>query len=130
RLTGHAVRVDNDANLGALGESMRGAGIGFNPVFYITLGSGVGGGLVVDGKIYHGANPGEAEIGHVRLDRQGTTVESRCSGWAVDQRIRRLQSSGSSSLLGQLGADSPGAEARHLPRALQGNDPAAQLILK
>ena len=70
--------------MAALGEAMRGAGVGFNPVFYVTLGSGVGGGLVVDGRIYHGAKPGEAEIGHVRLDRNGTIVEARCSGWAVD----------------------------------------------
>src|SRR5262245_54143100 len=68
-LTGRPVRVDNDANMGALGEAVRGAGVGFNPVFYVTLGSGVGGGLVLDGKIYHGAKPGESEIGHVRLDR-------------------------------------------------------------
>src|SRR5262252_413372 len=80
KFTGVQVIVDNDANVAALGEAKRGAGVGFNPVFYVTLGSGVGGGLVVDGKIYHGATPGESEIGHVRLDRVGTTVESRCSG--------------------------------------------------
>ena len=74
--------MDNDANVAALGEAVHGAGRGNNPIFYVTLGSGVGGGLVLDGKIYHGAIPGEAEIGHVRLDRDGTTVESRCSGWA------------------------------------------------
>src|ERR1051326_711843 len=90
RLTDRPVRLDNDANLAALGEATRGAGIGFNPVFYVTLGSGVGGGLVVDGKIFHGALPGEAEIGHVRLDREGTTVEARCSGWAIDAKIRQL----------------------------------------
>ena len=48
-LTGAAVFADNDANVAALGEARRGAGIGFNPVFYVTLGSGVGGGLVVNG---------------------------------------------------------------------------------
>src|SRR5882672_1590045 len=73
------VFVDNDANVAALGEATRGAGVGMNPVFYVTLGSGVGGGLVVEGKIYHGATPGESEIGHVRLDRGGATVESCCS---------------------------------------------------
>jgi glucokinase len=52
----------------------------------VTLGSGVGGGLVVAGEIYHGARPGEAEIGHVRQGRDGTIVESCCSGWAVDKR--------------------------------------------
>src|SRR5437899_5259225 len=86
------VFVDNDANVAALGEARHGAGAGFNPVFYVTLGSGVGGGLVADGKIYHGSPPGEAEIGHVRLNREGATVESRCSGWAVDARIRELKS--------------------------------------
>ena len=128
-LTGSPVRVDNDANLGALGEAGRGAGTGFNPVFYVTLGSGVGGGLVVDGKTYHGDQPGEAEIGHLRLDRQGTTLESRCSGWAVDARIRELKTNGSSSLLCELIGEVKGSEAKHLARALQQKDSAALGIL-
>src|SRR2546427_3458840 len=99
RLIGVRVAVDNDANVGALGEAAYGAGIGFNPVFYVTLGSGVGGGLVVDGKIYHGATPGESELGHVRLDRSGTTVESCCSGCAVDAKIRALKTSDPDSVL-------------------------------
>jgi glucokinase len=130
RLTGTPARVDNDANMAALGESMRGAGIDLSPVFYVTLGSGVGGGLVVDGKIFHGARPGEAEIGHVRLDRQGTTVESRCSGWAVDAKIRRLITSGTPTLLRRLVGDFNGGEARHLAAALREKDAAAQLILE
>ncbi len=123
------VRVDNDANVGALGEASCGAGVSLNPVFYVTLGSGVGGGLVVDGKIYHGATPGEAEIGHVRLDRQGTIVEQRCSGWAVDARIRELKNSQPGSLLARLASQEPGGEARHLPKALMQGDPAAQGVL-
>jgi len=128
-LTGRPVRVDNDANMGALGESARGAGVGFNPVFYATLGSGVGGGLVADGRIYHGAKPGESEIGHLRLDRTGTIVEARCSGWAVDKKIRQLTASGSSSLLSQLVGETSGGEAKHLGRALQEKDAAAGRIL-
>ncbi len=128
-LTGKPVRVDNDANLGALGEAQRGAGTGFNPVFYVTLGSGVGGGLVVDGKAYHGAQPGEAEIGHVRLDRQGTTVESKCSGWAVDATIRQLNKRNSKCLLSRLTGEAQGGEAKHLVRALAEHDPAAERIL-
>ena len=88
QVAGAPAVVENDGNVAALGEALRGAGVGYNPVFYVTLGSGVGGGLVVDGRVYHGAKPGEAEIGHVRLDRNGTIVEGRCSGWAVDRRIR------------------------------------------
>jgi glucokinase len=128
--TGLPVRVDNDANTAALGEAVCGAGSRFNPVFYVTLGSGVGGGLVVDGRIYHGAAPGEAELGHVRLDRAGTIVEARCSGWAVDAKIRALNATGSASLLCQLARASLGGEARHLGPALAANDAAASRILE
>lgn len=127
--TGRPVRVDNDADVGALGEATCGAGEGFNPVFYVTLGSGVGGGLVVDGLIYHGATPGEAEIGHVRLNREGTIVEQRCSGWAVDARIRELKNADPGSVLAKLAARDPSGEARHLPTALKQKDPAAQRLL-
>lgn len=123
------VRVDNDANVAALGEARLGAGRGRNPVFYVTLGSGVGGGLVVDGEIYHGASPGEAEIGHVRLDRTGATVESRCAGWAVDRRIREHIVRQPGCLLARLvGAESRG-EAAHLGTALAQGDAEAGRIL-
>ena len=129
RLSGLRVCVDNDANMATFGEALHGAGVGLNPVFYITLGSGVGGGLVVDGRIYHGAKPGEAEIGHVRLDRKGTIVESRCSGWAVDARIRELKTADPASLLAKLVGDSAGGEARYLVTALRQGDGAARRIL-
>jgi glucokinase len=124
------VFVDNDANVAALGEAFHGAGNGSNPVFYVTLGSGVGGGLVVDGHIYHGAKPGESEIGHVRLDRAGTILESRCSGWSVDARIRALKETNPASVLCQLMSGPPGGEAKHLTAALQRNDAAAREILR
>lgn len=130
KLTGAPVFVDNDANVAALGEAIHGAGRGANPVFYVTLGSGVGGGLVVDGRIYHGATPGEAEIGHVRLDRAGTIVESRCSGWAMDAKIRTLKTTDPSSILCRMVNNQTGGEARHLPAALAQNDAAAHRILR
>ncbi|MBI4324195.1 MAG: ROK family protein [Chloroflexi bacterium] len=130
KLTHAPVRVDNDANTAALGEARSGAGKNYNPVFYVTLGSGVGGGLVADGRIYHGATPGEAEIGHVRLDRQGTIVEARCSGWAVDARIRRMRLQEPQSALSRLAGDAAGGEARHLSAALKQGDPAARRVLR
>lgn len=123
------VHVDNDANVAALGEARCGSGVGCNPVFYVTLGSGVGGGLVVDQNIYHGAPPGEAEIGHVRLDKAGTILESRCSGWAVDQRVRAFVTREPRSLLAQLVGSTPGGEAKQLGIALARNDGAAGQIL-
>lgn len=128
-LTGKPVIADNDANVAALGEACRGAGRGFDPVFYVTLGSGVGGGLIREGSIYHGAPPGEAEIGHVRLDRQGTIVESRCSGWAVDARIRELNRVRPESVLTRLCEGSTGGEAKHLRAAIEQGDTAARRLL-
>jgi glucokinase len=124
------VHIDNDANLGALGEAACGAGAGFNPVFYVTLGSGVGGGLVLDGKVYHGAPPGESEIGHVRLDRSGTLLESRCSGWAVDAKIRAAIARNPDSALAQCVGRASANEAKFLNAALAQKDPLAWAILE
>lgn len=124
------VYVDNDANIGALGEAFHGAGRGFNPVFYVTLGSGVGGGLVVDGKIYHGAPPGESEIGHLRLDRAGTLLESRGSGWAVDAKIRAAVAKHPGGILASCVGTAGAHEAKFLGAALSRNDPLAAAILE
>jgi glucokinase len=129
-LVNAAVRIDNDANVACLGEAVLGAGRGRSPVFYVTLGSGVGGGLAVDGKIYHGARPGEAEIGHVRLDRQGVIVEERCSGWAVDGRIREEVARERDGILAKLCKGMNGGEARHLAGAIARGDELAKRILR
>jgi len=122
--------VENDANAAALGEALYGAGVGFSPMFWINIGSGIGGGLVIDGRLYHGASPGEVEIGHVRLDRDGTIVEDRCSGWGIDRRIVEETGKQPDSALARLvAAAPPGCEARHLGDALAQNDPLAQRIL-
>ena len=124
------VRVDNDANVASLGEAHHGAGQGHRAVFYVTLGSGVGGGFTVDGHIFHGAKPGESEIGHVRLDRKGTIVEDRCSGWAVDRKIRALIKREPKGALARLADGQKGGEARHLGAALKKGDAAARRILQ
>ena len=123
------VRVENDANTAALGEALAGAGRGLNPVFYVTMGSGVGGGLVVDRQIYHGRAPGEAEFGHLRLDRDGMIIESRCSGWAVDRRIRTAIVEEPSGVLARLAAGLNRGEAQFLRPALDQGDHLAQRLL-
>lgn len=127
--TGLPVAVDNDANVAALGEAKHGAGQGRNPVFYITMGSGSGGGLVVDGALYHGAKPGEAEIGHVLLDRQGTKFEQRCSGWAVDRRLRAAAVAQPQSILARQLPATPGGEARYWAASLAAGCPTAREMM-
>jgi glucokinase len=94
--------VHNDADTAGLAEACFGAGRGCSPVFYITIGSGIGGGLVIDQKIYRGAGDGAAELGHLLLpdhaayfempDAKGierpSTVESLCSGWSMTRLAR------------------------------------------
>ncbi|MBO0929533.1 ROK family protein [Fibrella aquatilis] len=127
------VCVENDANVAALGEALCGAGQGFRHVFYVTLGSGVGGGMVVDGRLYRGNLPGEAEIGHIWVTpptahSPGQTLEQAASGWAIDRQIRELipQLPPHSSLRQYVEAAKPGGEARWLAPALADHDPAAQ----
>jgi glucokinase len=133
-LSGLPVVVENDANVAALGEALLGAGKGHRHVFWINMGSGVGGGMVVDGRLYHGAKPGEAEIGHIRLDKSGTLLEQRCSGWAVDGRIRAAVTEpgvAEGPLVRAVRAQSPaGGEARHLGAAARAGDPLALSILE
>ncbi|MGW0791068.1 ROK family transcriptional regulator [Streptomyces sp. NPDC002911] len=68
---GVPVYVDNDANLGALGELVWGSGRGVRDLAYIKVASGVGAGLVIDGNIYRGPGGTAGEIGHITLDESG-----------------------------------------------------------
>lgn len=128
-ITGIFVSVENDANVAALGEALFGAGRNYENVFYITLGSGLGSGLVVNKKIFHGSRPGEMELGHIRLDKPGRTLESSCSGWAVDEKIRTAIRQYPKSVLTQVIGKEKGSEARFLRQAIDENDPVATGIL-
>ena len=80
-------RIENDCDAAALAEARFGAGRGQRVVFYVTVGTGVGGGMVVDSDVFHGQGPAVAEIGHLRpglhADRPDETVESIVSGWGI-----------------------------------------------
>lgn len=115
--------------MASFGEALHGAGKNYNNVFYITLGSGVGSGIVLHKEIYHGAFPGEAEMGHIRLDKTGRTIESSCSGWAVDKKIRDAVRIYPEGPLAKLVNGGEGAEAKVLTDAIQLNDAQAVKIL-
>ena len=85
-----SVEIQNDADTAALGETRFGAGQGLSPVLYVNSGSGIGGGLIVDGKIYRGSGHGAIEIGHLWMleydgydVKQPRTLEMVASGWSI-----------------------------------------------
>ena len=91
-LTGFPVKAGNDANVAALGEYWKGGGQGCDNMIFVTLGTGVGGGIVVEGKLLHGAHGSGAEIGHMVLNRDETVpcncgkygcVEQYCSATGI-----------------------------------------------
>ena len=123
------VFVDNDGNIAALGEAVLGAGKGRERVFYITLGSGAGGGFVVDGNIYHGNAPGEFEIGHLRLSKAGETMESSVSGWALNKKLNDYIDTNPNSQLAILVNKYQTDATKHLMSAIDGNDFGAKAIL-
>lgn len=71
QLSGVPTVMDNDANVGALGEAMYGAGRNADPLFYMTLSTGIGGGLVIAKEIYRGADSFAGEIGHLNVEPDG-----------------------------------------------------------
>lgn len=87
--------LHNDADTAALAEARFGAGRGFDPVMYVTVGSGIGGGLVIGGRIYRGQGAGAMEIGHLRPARSALrvslpapSVESVASGFGIESRAK------------------------------------------
>jgi len=74
--TGLPVLVENDANAGAFGEYTVGAGRGSRNMFYVTIGTGIGGALILEGKLWHGASGFAGEFGHITIDPEG--IECTC----------------------------------------------------
>jgi glucokinase len=77
--------MDNDANAGALGEAIYGAGQGLDPVFYMTLSTGIGGGIVSEGRVWRGADSYAGEIGHLTIHPGGP--QCLCGAQGCFERI-------------------------------------------
>ena len=90
--------IENDANASALAEWRFGGGRGYNYVLYMTMSTGIGGGIVANGQIYHGANDSAGEVGHQILLPDGPLcgcgqrgcLEALCSGPAIARRAREV----------------------------------------
>jgi glucokinase len=77
--------MDNDANVGAIGEAMHGAGTGCDPLFYMTLSTGIGGGMFTRGMVHRGADSYAGELGHVTIDPNGP--QCLCGAWGCLERV-------------------------------------------
>jgi glucokinase len=83
--------LGNDADVAGLAEALFGAAKGLSPIFYITIGSGIGGALIVNGEIYRGCGRGAGEIGHLStrvFSYAPQPLETVASGWAMEKRAR------------------------------------------
>src|SRR5882757_8444471 len=92
-----ACRVENDANAGAVAEHLYGAGVGAEHMIFLTLGTGLGAGIIAAGALYLGANGDAGEIGHVRLSPTGPvgyhkagSIEGWASGGGIGQLAERM----------------------------------------
>jgi glucokinase len=90
------VVLENDADSAGLAEAVLGAGVGYSPVLYMNVGSGIGGALIVDQQIYRATGHGAIEIGHLKVpdtSAAGThtvELEQIASGWAIASAAREL----------------------------------------
>jgi glucokinase len=106
------VRVDNDGNAAALAEALWGAGRGYRNVFCATIGTGIGTGIIFDGRIYHGRTGSAAEGGHTTIDYRGPRcgcgklgcIEVLASGTAIARRASEKIAAGRDSIIREYAA--------------------------
>jgi glucokinase len=126
--------LENDANAAAIGEYLYGAGRGTRNMLYVTVSTGIGGGLILNGRIYHGARGGAGEVGHTTLLPDGPLcscgnrgcLEALASGTAVAREGRELVRRGIATLI--QGAEES-ISARDVVEAMRGGDPYAASIV-
>lgn len=109
----HPISLGNDAELGALGEWAYGAGRGENNLAYIKVGTGVGAGLLMAGRIYRGASGTAGEIGHITIERDGPEctcgnygcLEAMAGGMAIARKARQAVEHGRRTQLSAIAPD-------------------------
>ncbi|MCE2414358.1 ROK family protein [Candidatus Poribacteria bacterium] len=133
------VTIENDANASALAEFRFGGGRGYSAVLYMTMSTGIGGGIVINGQVYHGANDSAGEVGHQILlpdgprcgcGKQGC-LEALCSGPAIARRaqtaIQKQLENGkaSTALLALADGQIEGVKSEHVLAAARTGDALA-----
>jgi glucokinase-like ROK family protein len=132
---GVPVSLGNDAEFGALGEWASGAGRGVRNLVYVKVGSGVGAGLLLDGRIYRGTTGCAGEIGHISIMESGPVctcgnrgcLEAVAGGWAIARQAREAVNSGKRTQLSTLEPEK--ITARDVALAARLGDLVAQQII-
>jgi glucokinase len=137
---GWPAALGNDADVAGLAEALFGAGRGLTPIFYITIGSGIGGGLIIDGEIYRGCGRGAAEIGHLQVTSLALAkaprarLEDVASGWAIAEEARTrawlLEETASWNLLAQVDGNRERITAADVGELAARQDPFAWGVLQ
>ena len=132
------VYVENDANASALAEWSFGAGRGCRHMVYMTMSTGIGGGIILDGRLYRGPNDTAGEVGHMTIVENGPPcgcgkrgcLEALCSGPSIARRAReKAQAAPDSLLIDQAGGDPACITAETVMEAARQEDPAARKIV-
>jgi glucokinase len=139
RLYNVHVRVDNDANAAALAEAKWGAGRGYSNIFYASVGTGIGTGIIFDGRIYHGRTGAAAEGGHLGIDSDGPLcncgkrgcIETLAAGPAIARRARQKLAQNPNSLLLEMArGDLQMVSSEMVGRAHAAGDPVAKEVMQ
>ncbi|MGI8413199.1 MAG: ROK family protein [Solirubrobacteraceae bacterium] len=130
------VFVDNDANVTALAEHRAGAARGAGEAVILTIGTGIGGGLILRGELYRGAMGAGAELGHMVIDMNGPRCQGNCpnhgcvevmaSGTALAREARRIAGEQPDSALGQARRDGRELNGPLITELAHAGDPAAR----
>lgn len=137
---GLRVRIDNDANLAALAEARAGAARGVQQAVMITVGTGIGGGLIIDGRVYRGATGSAAELGHMVIDADGPPCQGSCpnqgcfetmaSGTALKRYASQLAAIYPDSRLATAAGAGETLDGRLVSRLAADGDAAALKVLE
>lgn len=127
-VAGVPVILENDANAAAVAEFNLGAGKGSRSMFYATIGDGVGGAFLLDGKLWEGAGGYAGEFGYIAIDSEGTRLEEMASTANIVRRTRNRFNRDSTSSLGKLPEERIGIA--EIVKASEEGDEFARLMLE
>ncbi len=134
--TGLQVELENDANAAAFGEYNAGAGRGGRDMFYITIGQGIGGAIILDGKLWTGSSGFAGEVGHITIDTEGSEcicgnkgcLETVASAPNIVRRANERLNRDSTSSLSRLAMNKNFTADDMANEAMEGDDFAAMMI--